>query len=180
MNVCVFDGNIGKDAELREAGKTDICTFPLAIRSGWGDNEKTTWVRCQIWGERGAKVVDYLTKGTRVTVAGEIHLDEYTDRDGYEQKSLTMDVRDLALPPKAKGGSRRDADDEEERPRRRRAEPKGRREEEEERPRASARRTERPRDTERKTRREEPPDHDDEDARRAEAEQDDLDDDIPF
>lgn len=64
-------GRIGKDAELRRtpAGKS-VASFSVAVDVGWGDNKKTQWIDCALWGERGEKLAQYLTKGSNVTVRG--------------------------------------------------------------------------------------------------------------
>jgi single-strand DNA-binding protein len=63
-------GNVGQDAELKQLGEQQVCRFSVASTERRKDGESTTWLRCDLWGSRGAKLCEYLTKGTRVAVAG--------------------------------------------------------------------------------------------------------------
>lgn len=99
MNLFVATGNLGKDAEVKYTqGGTAVCTFSLAVKSGYGDKEKTTWLSCSLFGKRAeGQLPQYLTKGTQVCVAGEIHLDEWQGHDGSTNKVLKMNVDKLDL-----------------------------------------------------------------------------------
>jgi single-strand DNA-binding protein len=100
MNLCVFTGHIGKDAEVRHtaAGKV-VASFSLANQVGYGDKAKTLWIRCNLWGDRGEKLAQYLLKGKKITVSGEITTSEY-EANGEKRFSLELFVRDLELPPR--------------------------------------------------------------------------------
>lgn len=99
MNLFVATGNLGKDAEVKYTPSgTAICTFSLAVKSGYGDKEKTTWINCGLFGKRAeGQLPQYLTKGTQVCVAGEIFLDEWQGQDGATNKMLKMNVDKLDL-----------------------------------------------------------------------------------
>lgn len=101
MNVCVFSGNIGRDAEMRYTpnGKASA-SFSLAVTSGWGENKSTFWVRCQLWGARAEKLTQYLTKGKKVTVSGALNNREWTDKDGGKKMTLELTVNEIDLGPK--------------------------------------------------------------------------------
>lgn len=92
MQLAVITGNIGKDAEIRNAGGTPVCSFNVASKQGFGDKATTNWFRCSIWGTRAEKLGPYLLKGVNVTVSGELELSEY---DGKTQ--LNIRVNDVAL-----------------------------------------------------------------------------------
>jgi single-strand DNA-binding protein len=99
MNVLTIAGNIGKDAELRttQNGK-QVAGFSVAVLKG--RDQETTWFNCSLWGERAAKLASYLTKGSRVTVSGEVSAREHNGK-AY----LQVFVRELTLQG---GGERRD------------------------------------------------------------------------
>jgi len=92
-------GNLGGDAETKFTQKgTAIATFSLPVVSGYGDNQKTSWMRCSIIGKRAeGGVVPYLKKGTQVAVIGEISLNTWTGKDGAEKTSLELKVDDISL-----------------------------------------------------------------------------------
>ena len=98
MNYGHFAGRLGRDAESRATpnGKS-VCNFSIGVDTGWGENKKTLWVGCALWGERGEKLVQYLTKGTAVAVAGEIDIRTYQAKDGSTKAELTCNVQKVTL-----------------------------------------------------------------------------------
>ena len=98
MNVFSFTGNLGKDAEVRvtTTGKS-VCSFSVAVKSGFGDKASTTWVRCTLWGKRAeGKLPEYLTKGTQVAISGEFSAREY-EANGEKRTSIEVNVDSLDL-----------------------------------------------------------------------------------
>ena len=103
LNVFTASGNIGKDCESRvtPAGKT-IASFSLPVKSGYGENEKTSWVTCKLFGVKAEKLPQYLTKGTKVTVSGEFVLEQW-EKDGVKHSMPCVLVNALDF-----GGSKSD------------------------------------------------------------------------
>lgn len=97
INICTFTGRIGKDAETRfTPNQKAVTSFSLAVDSGWGDNKKTMWIRCNCWGDRFVTLCEYLTKGQQVGVSGEISIHEWT-KDGVTKSSQELSVREIEL-----------------------------------------------------------------------------------
>ena len=99
MNVFNFTGNLGGDAEVRHTpnGKA-ICSFSVAVASGYGENKKTTWARCALFGKRAeGNLPQHLVKGQQVAISGELTLDEWQDKQGVTQKALKVVVNTLDL-----------------------------------------------------------------------------------
>jgi single-strand DNA-binding protein len=94
-------GNVGGDGQLRRAGEGQVLTFNVASSKKIKGEDKTTWVRCNLWGARGEKLAQYITKGSQVTVAGELEMSEFV-KDGQKRQSLEMRVSDIKL----QGGKR--------------------------------------------------------------------------
>tara|TARA_R110000782_G_C14819221_1_gene413845 strand:+ start:4071 stop:4481 length:411 start_codon:yes stop_codon:yes gene_type:complete len=99
MNTWCFTGHIGNDCKVQSTqGGTAVCSFNVAVSSGFGDKEKTTWARCAIFGKRAeGKLPEHLTKGQKVAISGELTLDEWQDQQGAKQKMLTVRVNELDL-----------------------------------------------------------------------------------
>lgn len=99
MNNWIFTGNLGQDSDLKySAAGMAICTFSVAVKSGFGDKSKTTWVKCGLFGKRAeGSLPQYLVKGTQVCIAGEAYLDEWQDQTGATQKMLKVNVDKLDL-----------------------------------------------------------------------------------
>lgn len=93
LNVFSAIGRVGKDAQVRstQAGK-QVAGWSLAVDHGWGDRKETIWLDCSLWGDRGAKVAEYITKGSQLGVTGEIGTREHEGRT-----YLTLNVRDVTL-----------------------------------------------------------------------------------
>lgn len=90
-------GNIGRDPELKDLGNSQVCSFSLAASTG---KDQTTWINCQVWGKRGDVAMQYLKKGSTITVSGRGKLRTYDKKDGSQGQSLEMDVNDFTLPPR--------------------------------------------------------------------------------
>lgn len=98
MNTFTFTGNLGKDCEVRTTqGGMSVCGFSVAVKSGYGDNQKTTWVMCTLFGKRAeGQLPQYLTKGAQVAISGEAFMDEW-QKDGVTNKMLKVNVDKLDL-----------------------------------------------------------------------------------
>lgn len=99
MNVLTVTGNLGRDAEVKYTqGGTPLCSFPMAVKSGYGDKEKTTWVQCVMFGRRAeGGLPQYLTKGAQVCVSGEMNLNEWEKQDGTKGAAVQCVVNNLDL-----------------------------------------------------------------------------------
>lgn len=104
INVITVSGNVGKDAVLRVTpnGK-HIATFSLPAKSGFGENEKTSWLQCKMFGAMAEKLHQSIVKGAKVTVTGSFVNEEWTRDDGTKASSPTILVNDIDLPPKQVG-----------------------------------------------------------------------------
>lgn len=97
MYVGTFAGYIGRDAETKEVKDTTVTNFSVAVKTGWGDRESTLWVSCAIWGQRGEKLAQYLTKGSAVTVSGDVDVRAYSAKDGSAKAEMTCNVQRVTL-----------------------------------------------------------------------------------
>lgn len=92
MNVFNGIGRIGRDAVVRQAGGKSVTGWALAIDSGYGDRKQTVWMDCSLWGDRGEKLAEYIRKGDRLGVTGELGTREH---DG--KTYVTLKVLDVTL-----------------------------------------------------------------------------------
>lgn len=92
LNRCEFIGNLGKDPEgktLTSGGR--VVSFTIAISEKWTDKngerkEKTTWVPVVIWNEKLGEIAErYLTKGSKVYIAGAFVHRKYAADSGIEK-----------------------------------------------------------------------------------------------
>lgn len=98
MNNWNFTGNLGNPAEVKTlpSGST-VCKFSVAVKSGYGDKEKTNWVRCAMFGKKAeGQLPSYLQKGTQVAISGELELQEWEGQNG-KGAALSVRVENLDL-----------------------------------------------------------------------------------
>ena len=93
MNLLAMTGNLGRDAEVRLAGSSTVCSFSVALSSGWGDKKQTVWISCSIWGKQAeGQLPSYLKKGQQVAVSGELSTREYEGKTYLELRVGTIDL----------------------------------------------------------------------------------------
>lgn len=101
MKSITIAGGIGKDATTRETNSGSVTGFSVAVDERKGQDKATIWFDVAIWGARGEKLSQYLTKGSKVSVSGELSTREH---DG--KTYLTVRADQITL---LGGGERRDS-----------------------------------------------------------------------
>ncbi|MGH6907280.1 MAG: single-stranded DNA-binding protein [Aestuariivirga sp.] len=98
VNKVILVGNLGKDPEVRHTqdGKA-IVNLSLATSENWRDKqtgerkERTEWHRVVIFNENLAKIAEqYLKKGAKIFVEGQLQTRKYTDNSGVEKYSTEV------------------------------------------------------------------------------------------
>ena len=93
MNKFIVTGNITKDAELRyTANDKAYSKFSIANNEGYGDNKKTNFFNCTLWGKSAENLNRFLTKGQKVLITGKVEINDYKDREGVERKIIDINV----------------------------------------------------------------------------------------
>lgn len=78
MKSITIAGNIGRDAVVRSTQSGEKVTgFPVAVEERQGGDKRTIWFDVTIWGKRGDALAQYLTKGGRVAVSGDLSTREH-------------------------------------------------------------------------------------------------------
>ena len=93
VNKVILVGNLGKDPVIRSMGSGDrVATFSLATSENWRDKatgerkEKTEWHNIAIFNENIVRVVEnYVKKGSKIYVEGQLQHRKYTDNAGVEK-----------------------------------------------------------------------------------------------
>ena len=102
MKTIAISGNIGKDAVTRTTGNGDkVTSWPVAVEERNGQDKRTIWFDCTLWGKRGESLAPYLTKGGKVSVSGDL-----STREHEGKTYLTIKVDQVTL----LGGKRDDAE----------------------------------------------------------------------
>ena len=93
MNLFAATGNLGKDCRKGEAGGTAVLNFSIGVKSGYGDKEQTLWVDCALWGKQAeSKLADYLVKGQKVAVTGELGQREHEGKNYLTLRVASIDL----------------------------------------------------------------------------------------
>jgi single-strand DNA-binding protein len=98
LNKVELIGHLGKDPEMRRTNDgRPIANFNVATTESWRDKssgekkEKTEWHRVVVFNEGLAKVVEqYLKKGSRVYIEGQLQTRKWTDQSGAEKYSTEI------------------------------------------------------------------------------------------
>jgi single-strand DNA-binding protein len=93
VNKVILIGNLGRDPEVRRMTSGDsVVNLSIATSESWRDKasgerkEKTEWHRVVIFNQNIAKVAEqYLRKGSKVYIEGQLQTRKYTDKDGAEK-----------------------------------------------------------------------------------------------
>ena len=91
-------GNLAADPRSNTVGQNDVTNFRLLVNKKIKDQEYVTAVECAVWGSRAAVAAQYLSKGDRITVAGDAHAETYERKDGSAGCTLVLRVSDFTLP----------------------------------------------------------------------------------
>ncbi len=99
MNKLIISGRLTRDAEVRFNTKgTAVLSFSVANNTGYGDNQRTHYFDCAIFGKRAeSRLKEYMLKGQQVVVEGEVSLNQYEKKDGTGGASLNVFVNNVEL-----------------------------------------------------------------------------------
>jgi single-strand DNA-binding protein len=103
LNKAILIGNLGADPEVRTtAGGTRVAGFSLATSRSWTDREgqpqeRTEWHRIVAWDKLADIAEQFLHKGDRVYVEGEIQSRSYEDKEGVTRYVTEIRVRELVM-----------------------------------------------------------------------------------
>src|SRR6478672_802029 len=98
VNKVILVGNLGKDPEIqRTQDGRPIANLSVATSESWRDRatgerkEKTEWHRVVIFNEGLCKVAEqYLKKGAKVYIEGQLQTRKWTDQSGVEKYSTEV------------------------------------------------------------------------------------------
>ena len=98
VNKVILVGNLGKDPEIRRTQDgRPIANLSVATSDSWRDKatgerkEKTEWHRVVIFNEGLCKVAEqYLKKGAKVYIEGQLQTRKWTDQAGVEKYSTEV------------------------------------------------------------------------------------------
>lgn len=98
LNKVQIIGNLGKDPDIRSGQNGQlIANFSVATSDSWTDKqgqkqERTEWHSVSLFGKLAEIAQQYLRKGSKVYIEGQLKTDKYTDKQGIERYSTKIVV----------------------------------------------------------------------------------------
>ncbi len=98
VNKVTLIGNLGRDPDVRRLTSGDpVVNLSVATSESWRDKasgerkERTEWHRVVIFNENLARVAEqYLRKGSKVYLEGQLQTRKYTDKEGIDRYSTEV------------------------------------------------------------------------------------------
>jgi single-strand DNA-binding protein len=97
VNKVILVGNLGQDPESRSMPSGgEVVNFSVATSENWKDRdgnkqERTEWHRIVIWNENLGRVAkQYLKKGSKVYLEGQLQTRKWTDQSGHDKYSTEI------------------------------------------------------------------------------------------
>jgi single-strand DNA-binding protein len=92
MKNLTIAGRLTKNAETRDVGSDRVTSFSVAVDDRQGKEKGTLFFDASLWGKRGDSLAPHLTKGSSVTVSGDLGTREHNGKT-----YLTIRVADVTL-----------------------------------------------------------------------------------
>lgn len=108
INVVAISGNITRDSELRHTTSgSAVLNFSVAVNSRhknkdgeWVD--RASYIDCVMFGPRAEALVQWLTRGTHVVVAGELRQTSWEDEKGDRHSRTEVSVTNVEFQSKSR------------------------------------------------------------------------------
>jgi len=103
VNKVILVGNLGADPEVRKfQNGGSVCNLRIATSENWKDKntgerrEKTEWHTVAIFSEGLGRVAEqYLKKGSKVYLEGQLETRKWQDKDGNDRYSTEVVLRNF-------------------------------------------------------------------------------------
>ena len=90
MNKILLQGRLTKDPEIRLTSKNDkVARFTIAVDRDF-NREETDFINCVAFKATAAFIESYFTKGDMILVAGRLHMNQYTAKDGSNRTAAEV------------------------------------------------------------------------------------------
>lgn len=112
INKVILVGNLGQDPETRytQSGAA-VTNFSVATSEGWKDKntgqpqERTEWHKCVAFNRLGEVCGEYLRKGHKVYIEGQLRTRKWQDQSGVDHYTTEVVVSEMQMLNKPEGGT---------------------------------------------------------------------------
>lgn len=113
INLAIITGNLTRDCEMRATQSgTDVLRFSIACNDRRKNAATGEWedvpnfLDCTMFGNRAQALSHYLSKGTKVAVAGRLHWHQWEDKTtGKNRSKVEIIVDDVELMGRRESGN---------------------------------------------------------------------------
>lgn len=113
MNKAMIIGNLGQDPDTRYMPSGDaVTTVSVATNRRWKDKETgekkdhTEWHRCVAFGKRAETMAEFLRKGSKVFIEGQLQTRKWDDKDGVTRYSTEIRIDNFEFLDRKEGSDR--------------------------------------------------------------------------
>lgn len=110
INRVAISGNLTRDPEVKPTKSGNvIMSLSVAVNDRRKNNQTGQWedypnfIDCTMFGDRAQKLSQYLTKGTKVAIAGKLSYRSWQAQDGSKRSKVEVVIDDLEF--MSKGGN---------------------------------------------------------------------------
>ena len=90
INKIFLQGRLTKDPEIRLTSKNDkVARFTIAVDRDF-NREETDFINCVAFKATAGFIESYFTKGDMILVAGRLHMNQYTSKDGSNRTAAEV------------------------------------------------------------------------------------------
>lgn len=99
LNRIVLMGRFTKDPELQHTpSDVSVCRFTIACDRSYakqGEEKKTDFIEIVAWRNTAEFICRYFGKGRMAAIEGELHVDNYTDKEGNKRTRVYVNASDV-------------------------------------------------------------------------------------
>lgn len=105
MNKTITLGRLVKNPELKHSadGQKIYTSVVIANNEGYGENQRTEFIKYSFFGKTAENLCKYCTKGTQILVEGKLSNNSWVDKDGntkFELQANAMRFEIIGNKPK--------------------------------------------------------------------------------
>ena len=102
INNVTITGNLTRDPEVKQTGGgMSVMKLGVAVNDRRKNPQTQEWedvpnfIDCTMFGDRAAKVAQYLAKGSKVAISGRLRQEKWETQDGQKRSRVGVVVDDL-------------------------------------------------------------------------------------
>ena len=110
INRVIVSGNLTRDPETRQAGGNTVTQFGIAVNDRRKNAQSGEWEDVPnffdvlVWGTRGESLARFISKGTKVVVAGRLRWSQWTNNEGEKRSKVEIVADDVDFMSQRTGG----------------------------------------------------------------------------